>query len=100
MFRAPYVLVAGSGGGHISSSFARLHRQEIAGMVFLDVPAPYPNPPPELVEELRCDNPSNIERRDYLQVENDAWDLVSRSETSRSRSSRSTTATTLRTPER
>ena len=70
----PYVLVAGSGGGYISSSFARLHRQEIAGIVFLDVPAPYPNPPPELVEELRCDNPSNIERRDYLQVENHAWD--------------------------
>ena len=43
-------------------------------MVFLDVAAPYPNPPPELVEELRCDNPDNIERRDYLQVENDAWD--------------------------
>ncbi len=70
----PYVLVAASGGGYISSSFAGLHRPEIAGMVFLDVPAPYPNPPPELVEELRCDNPDNIERRDYLQVENDAWD--------------------------
>jgi pimeloyl-ACP methyl ester carboxylesterase len=70
----PYVLVAGSGGGHIASSFARLHREEIAGMVFLDVPAPYPNPPPELVEELRCDNPENVERRDYLHNENDAWD--------------------------
>jgi pimeloyl-ACP methyl ester carboxylesterase len=70
----PYVLVAGSGGGHIASSFARLHPEEIAGMVFLDVPAPYPNPPPELVEELRCDNPDNVERRDYLHVENDAWD--------------------------
>jgi len=70
----PYVLVAASGGGYISSSFAALHPDEIAGMVFLDVAAPYPNPPPELVEELRCDNPANIERRDYLQVENDAWD--------------------------
>lgn len=70
----PYVLVAGSGGGYISSRFAGLHRADIAGMVFLDVAAPYPNPPPELVEELRCDNPDNIERRDYLQVENDAWD--------------------------
>lgn len=70
----PYVLVAASGGGYISSSFAALHPDGIAGMVFLDVAAPYPNPPPELVEELRCDNPANIERRDYLQVENDAWD--------------------------
>jgi pimeloyl-ACP methyl ester carboxylesterase len=70
----PYVLVAASGGGYISSSFAALHPDEIAGMVFLDVAAPYPNPPPELVEELRCDNPANIERRDYLHVENDAWD--------------------------
>jgi pimeloyl-ACP methyl ester carboxylesterase len=70
----PYVLVAGSGGGYIASSFARRHGAEIAGMAFLDVPAPYPNPPPELVAELSCDNPDNIERRDYLHVENDAWD--------------------------
>jgi pimeloyl-ACP methyl ester carboxylesterase len=70
----PYVLVAGSGGGNIASGFARLHREEIAGMVFLDVPAPYPNPPAELVAELSCDNPDNTERREYLHVENDAWD--------------------------
>ena len=73
-FPGPYVLVAGSGGGHIASNFARLHREKIAGMVFLDVPAPYPDPPPELVAELSCDNPDNIERRDFLHVENDAWD--------------------------
>lgn len=73
----PFVLVAASGGGHIASSFARLHREEIAGMVFLDVPAPSSNPtwpPPELVAELKCDHPDNIERRDYLHVEDDAWD--------------------------
>ena len=46
-------------------------------MVFLDVPAPSPDPtwpPPELVAELQCDHPTNIERRDYLQVEKEAWD--------------------------
>jgi pimeloyl-ACP methyl ester carboxylesterase len=73
----PFVLVAASGGGHIASSFARLHREKIAGMVFLDVPAPSPDPafpPPELVAELKCDHPDNVERRDYLHVEKDAWD--------------------------
>ena len=73
----PFVLVATSGGGHIASSFARLHREEIAGIVFLDVPAPSSNPkwpPPELVAELKCDHPYNVERRDYLHVENDAWE--------------------------
>jgi pimeloyl-ACP methyl ester carboxylesterase len=73
----PFVLVAASGGGHIASSFARLHREEIAGMVFLDVPAPVSTPdwpPPELIAELTCDHPDNVERRDHLQVEKDAWD--------------------------
>jgi pimeloyl-ACP methyl ester carboxylesterase len=73
----PFVLVAASGGGHIASSFARLHRDEIAGMVFLDVPAPVSRPdwpPPWLVAELKCDHPDNVERRDYLHVESDAWD--------------------------
>jgi pimeloyl-ACP methyl ester carboxylesterase len=69
--------VAGSGGGHIASSFARVHREEIAGMVFLDVPAPVSTPdwpPPELVAELKCDHPNNVEHRDYLDVEKDAWE--------------------------
>ena len=70
----PYVLVAASGGGFIASTFARLHSDEIAGMVFVDVPRAYQDPPPELIEDLRCDNPRNIERRDYLHVENEAWD--------------------------
>ena len=42
-------------------------------MVFVEVPAPFRNPPRVIVEETDPNNPSNIERRDYLQVEKDAW---------------------------
>ena len=69
----PYVLVAGSGGGFIASGFAQEHPDEIAGMVFLDVPMAFLDAPPEVVEETACDHPGNIERRDFLQVEADAW---------------------------
>lgn len=69
----PYVLVAGSGGGYIAASFAAQHREDIAGMVFVDVPRAYFDAPPEVVEATSCDNPTNIEHRDYLQVEADAW---------------------------
>ena len=70
----PYVLVASSGGGYIASGFAANHRDEIAGVVFVDVPGPFLDPPPDLVEFLKCDTPTNIERRDYLGVEHAGWD--------------------------
>jgi pimeloyl-ACP methyl ester carboxylesterase len=70
----PYVLVASSGGGYIASGFAADHRDAIAGIVFLDVGGPFPDPPPDLVEVLKCDAPTNIERRDYLGVEHAGWD--------------------------
>ena len=70
----PYVLVAGSGGGSIASGVAADHRDAIAGVVFVDVPGPYLDPPPDLVEVLKCDAPTNIERRDYLAVEHAGWD--------------------------
>jgi pimeloyl-ACP methyl ester carboxylesterase len=69
----PYVLVGTSGGGYISAGYAYEHPDEVAGMVFVDVGAPFRNPPREIVEETDPDHPSNIERRDYLQVEKDAW---------------------------
>lgn len=74
----PYVLVAGSGGGFIASGFAQAYPDTVAGMVFLDVPMAFLDPPPEVVEETACDHPGNREHRDYLQVEADAWN--SRSE--------------------
>ena len=69
----PYVLVATSGGGYISAGYAYEHPDEVAGMVFVEVPAPFRNPPRVIVEETDPNHPSNIERRDYLQVEKDAW---------------------------
>jgi pimeloyl-ACP methyl ester carboxylesterase len=74
----PYVLVAGSGGGFIASGFAQDHADDIAGIVFLDVPMAFLDAPPEVVEETACDHPENREHRDFLQVEADAWN--SRSE--------------------
>ena len=69
----PYVLVGTSGGGYISAGYAYEHPDEVAGMVFVDVGAPFRDPPREIVEETDPANPSNVERRDYLQVEKDAW---------------------------
>jgi pimeloyl-ACP methyl ester carboxylesterase len=82
------VLVAASGGGFIASTFARQHQEEIAGMVFVDVPRAYQDPPPELVEDLRCDNPNNIERRDYVNVEHDARACAASTCRARSRAGR------------
>ncbi len=69
----PYVLVASSGRGFIASGFAAEHRDAVAGVVFVDVGGPFPNPPPDLIDMLRCDAPTNIERRDYLRVDQ-GWD--------------------------
>lgn len=70
---APYILVGTSGGGYITAGFAVEHPNEVAGMVFVETPPPFPNPPPDLVAATRWDAPENIESRDYLQVEKDAW---------------------------
>jgi len=69
----PYVLVGTSGGGYISAGYAYEHPDEVAGMVFVEVPSPFRNPPQMIVEETDPKNPANVERRDYLQVEKDAW---------------------------
>jgi hypothetical protein len=44
-------------------------------MVLVDTAAPWliADPPPEVVKYTDPDNPENIERRDFLQVEKDAW---------------------------
>ena len=69
----PYLLVGTSGGGLITAGYAYRHPDDVAGMVFVDTGAPFRNPPPPIVEETTWNHPSNIEQRDYLQVEKDAW---------------------------
>lgn len=69
----PFVLVGTSGGGYITAGYAFSHPDQVAGMVFVDVGAPFLDPPQEIVDETRPDNPRNTEQRDYLQVEKDAW---------------------------
>ncbi len=69
----PYVLVGTSGGGYISAGYAVEHPRQVAGIVFVEVPAPFRNPPAQIVADTRWDSPVNIENRDYLQVEKDAW---------------------------
>ena len=66
-------MVGTSGGGYIAAGFAYRHRRDIAGMVLIDTAGPFQNPPKELVEATDPANPANVERRDYLQVERDAW---------------------------
>ncbi|MEO5885780.1 MAG: alpha/beta fold hydrolase, partial [Candidatus Limnocylindrales bacterium] len=73
--KGPYVLVAASGGGFIAAGFAAENREDIAGMVFLDVPGHEFDPPPDIMELLACDHPdSNPERRDFVGVEREAWE--------------------------
>jgi pimeloyl-ACP methyl ester carboxylesterase len=69
----PYVLVGTSGGGYITAAYAAAHRRDIAGLVFVETPAPFRDPPPAIVKETAWDHPANVEQRDYLQVEKDAW---------------------------
>jgi hypothetical protein len=70
---APYLLVGTSGGGYIDVGFAVGHKPDIAGMVIIDTPQPYIDPPPDLVEETSCTRPGSVEHRDFLKVEKQAW---------------------------
>jgi pimeloyl-ACP methyl ester carboxylesterase len=69
----PYVLVGTSGGGYITAGYAEAHPRQIAGLVFIDTAEPFRNPPRAIVEATDPSNPENIEKRDFLQVEKDAW---------------------------
>jgi hypothetical protein len=74
----PYVLVGTSGGGYITAGYAVEHPDDIGGMVFVDTGAPFEDPPRAIVEETDPKHPDNLEKRDYLQVEKDAWSARTR----------------------
>jgi len=69
----PYVMVGSYGGGYIVAGYAFEHPEQIAGMVLVEATAPFLNAPPVVVELTRWDNPENVEQRDFLLVEKDAW---------------------------
>ncbi len=69
----PYVLVGTSGGGYIATGYAVRHRDAVAGLVLVETAEPFRNPPKPIVEETDPEHPDNVEQRDYLQVEKDAW---------------------------
>ena len=72
--RPPYVLVGASGGGYLSAEHAMRRPRDSVGLVIVDTFPAITNPPPALAARLRCDAPTNIERRDYRAVEHAAWD--------------------------
>jgi pimeloyl-ACP methyl ester carboxylesterase len=74
--RGPYILVGGSGGGYLAAGFAAAHPEDAAGIVLLDTfrAIDTTTAPAELLEQLKCDAPANVERRDYVEVEHSAWD--------------------------
>jgi hypothetical protein len=71
----PYLLVGTSGGGYLMAGFAYAHPAQVKGLVLAETPHAIvaSQAPKELLAELRCDSPKNVERRDYVRVENEAW---------------------------
>jgi pimeloyl-ACP methyl ester carboxylesterase len=69
----PYVLVGTSGGGYLSTGYAAKHPDQVAGIVLVETGPPFKNPPKVIVEATDPSNPENVEKRDFLQIEKDAW---------------------------
>lgn len=72
---APFVLVGTSGGGFLMVGYAMRHPDQVEGIVLVETPkALTAELYPEVLPHIACDAPENIERRDYLTVEHEAWD--------------------------
>ena len=69
----PYVLVGTSGGGYLSVGYAVKHPDQVAGIVLVETGPPFKDPPKVIVEATDPSSPENVEKRDYLQIEKDAW---------------------------
>ncbi len=72
----PYVLVGASGGGYLMAGLAARHPADVAGLVLAETPQAInlAEVPPEVISEIACDSPSNVEHRDYAAVEHAVWD--------------------------
>lgn len=70
----PFVFVGASGGGYLAAGMAERHADEVQGLVLVDTFKAIEYFPPGLREELACDAPTNLERRDYVAVEHEVWD--------------------------
>ena len=71
----PYVLVGTSGGGFLMVGYAMRHPDQVAGIVLVETPkALTAELYPDIVPQIACDAPGNVERRDYVTVEHEAWD--------------------------
>ena len=56
------------------SALAARHPADVAGLVLVETPKAITIMPPGLKEQIACDAPTNIERRDYVAVEHAVWD--------------------------
>lgn len=74
--KPPYVIAGTSGGGYLAAYFAMTHPEDVHGLLVVDTfPAiNVEKASPELRQELKCTNSTNVERRDYAAVEHAAWD--------------------------
>ena len=71
----PYVFVGASGGGYLAVGMAERHVDELAGIVLAETPQAIPaDIAAEIEDEIACDAPTNVERRDYAAVEHAVWD--------------------------
>jgi hypothetical protein len=71
----PLLVVGSSGGGFLMANYAYAHSDRVQGIVLVETPhAIVPGrESPDLIAALDCHTDTNIEHRDYVQIENAAW---------------------------
>ena len=65
----PYLLVGSSFGGLVVMHYAGRYRDDVAGIVLLDVPSAAPDLTPEIAPEAAWDHPANTEHVDAIATE-------------------------------